>query len=154
MAMSASTLSTQLQSMTPTMVEATAISNFATAWATYFGSAAAGAAAYVPNPSHKSAMMSAMVGISVPGAGALAIQNGVTAFWVAVVSSLAFAGSIAVVPPPTLPTIATLLTPVFAANTAGALSLAASCTAIAAVLHTNNLGGTATLPPAVVTPIL
>lgn len=155
MAMSASTLGTQLQNMTPTTIEATANQNFANAWATYFAASAAGVP-YTSNPAHKAAMISAMSGSSAPNAGALAIQLGVIAWWTSVVSTgpATYSGCTLVTPPPTISVIAAALAPVLISNTAGGLSLAAASNAIAAVLHANNLGGTATFPPAVVTPIL
>lgn len=155
MAMSAATLSTQLQALTPTLLEATAITRLVTAWKTYFAASLAGAVAYVPNAAHDSAMASALVGMSAPGAGAAKIQAGIVAWWGSVVATgpATYPSATAVVAPVLITGIAALLTPVFASNTAGALSLVASCNAVATVLHTNNLGGIATLPPAVPTPI-
>lgn len=156
MAMSASTLATQLQSLTPTSAgEAAVISAFVNAWKTYFAASVAGAVAYVASPAHSSAMTSGLAGLSVASGGALAIQTGVTAWWASVVSTFAatYPSATAVTPPPTLSAIAAALAPVLVTNTSGSLSLSASCTAIATVLHTNNLGGIATLPPAVPTPI-
>lgn len=156
MAMSASTLATQLQNLTPTSVEATANQRFADAWAIYFAASAANGVPYSTNAAHKSAMISAMAGSSAPNAGATKIQAGIVAWWASVLSTFAvtYSGAIALVVPPLTTGIAALLTPVLASNTAGSLSLSAACTQVANVLHTNNLGGTATFPPAVVAPIL
>lgn len=156
MAMSAAALSTGLQNLTPTNTEGIAITRFVNAWGAYFGSSAANGVPYAFNGAHASAMASALSGMSAPGAGAAKIQAGIVAWWASVLSTFAvtYAGSIALVVPPTLTAIAAGLAPVLASNTSGALSLAASCDAVANVIHTNNLGGTATFPPAVVAPIL
>lgn len=155
MAMSQSMLSTQLQNMVPVNNEPAAITNFVNAWKTYFAASAAGAASYVSSPAHASAMSAAMVGMSAPGAGAAKIQAGIIAWWASVVATgpATYPGSTVVVAPTLITGIAALLTPVFASNTSGSLSLAAACNAIAAVLHVNNLGGTATIAT-VVTPIV
>lgn len=156
MAMSAATLSTQLQNLTPTTSEATAIGRFVNAWGNYFAASAANGVPYTVNAAHFSAMQSAMAGASAPGAGAAKIQAGIVAWWASVLSTFAatYAGSIALVVPTTITTIAAALTPVLASNTAGGLSLASACTQIANTIHPLNLGGTATFPPAVVAPIL
>lgn len=157
MAMSTSTLATQLQSLTPTTAnETTVIAAFVAAWVAYFSASAAGAVAYVHSAAHDAAMKAAMTGLSAPNGGAIAIQAGIVAWWGSVVSTFAatYPSATAVAPPPTISTIAASLAPVLVANTAGSSSLAASCTAIAGVIHPLNLGGIATLPPAVPTPII
>lgn len=153
--MSASTLATGLQAMAPTTIEATGVQHFADAWATYFAASSANGVGYTANAAHKSAMISAMAGASAPNAGATAIQLGVVAWWNAVVSTgpATYSGCTLVTPPPTISTIAATLAPTLASNTASKLSLADACTAIAAVLHACNQGGTATFPPSVVSPI-
>jgi len=155
MPMSSATLSTQLQTLAPTGDEVTAVTRLAQAWQTYFSDAAAGAVPFVSTvPAAKAAMAAALVGMSVTGA--VAIQAGVAAFWGALAASptLYFPTATVVTPPPNLATIAAVLVPVFLANTVGSLSLQDACDAIAAVLHVANIGGSATLPGPVVTPIL
>lgn len=154
MALSASTLSTELQAMGPVDNEADGINNFATAFDNYFqgasvnGTPVAGGA----TSAAKSAMISAMSGAGAPNAGALAIQTGITAYWgVIIPAAIATWPStppvITATPPPTLATIAAALTPVFAANTSGSLSLADSADAIAQALHPTQLGGIAICGP-------
>ena len=153
MAMSSGTLSTQLQNLAPAGDEPTAIGHLADAWHTYFSSAQAGAVPYAPSSVPRDAMAGAMTGLSTTGS--VAIQAGVTAYWVAVAAGgpVFFPTATLVTPAPGLAGIAAALVPVFLANTLGSLDLASSCSAIATVLHPLNLGGTATLPGPVVTPI-
>lgn len=170
MTLVASTLASGLGNMVPVETEAQAISNFASAWDSYFSAASVNGvpiqrAAYQPA---MAALRSALVGMSAPNAGPAAIQSAITAFW----STLAPLGpslwvlAPAVVtppltPPPGLGGIAGALQSVFTANAQNENATLSSCVqAVASVLHSaGGLGGIAivqpppTAPP-VPTPIL
>lgn len=150
--MTQAALSTQLQSMVPSMVEADAITAFANAWGSYFNSSLCGAIPYTGDPGNvaKNAMKAAMVGLSVTGQALTKIQAGIVSYWAAIAAAPAtfYATIVVVVPPPGITGIAAALAPVCLANTTGSLSLAASADAIATVLHSANLGGTGAIPPA------
>ena len=128
------------------------------AWANaYYDYWVGGAANGVPNDAPttmRDAMESAMTGLSTTGPAA--IQAGIVALWTAAVGSFAvvFPGSIAMTPPPGITGLAALLAPVFAANAVPGVTQTQALTNIATVIHTASLGGTATFPPAVVSPIL
>lgn len=162
MALVSSVLASGLLSMTPTVSEATAIANFANAWTSYFqGASVAGTPATAGTLNGaKSALQSALVGMSATGAGPAKIQAGIIAFWNTVVAS---ATSIWIIPPntitlvtapPTLGGLAAALTSVFASNAADPTkTLAQATNAIASVLHSNGgLGGIATVQPPPVAP--
>lgn len=160
MALVSSTLASGLAALVPTPVEATAITNFCNAWATYFAGASITGIPVGSLAAAKSAMQGALSGLSAPNAGAAAIQSGVTAFWGVIVSSGAGLWVLApsvitlIAPPPTLGGIAAALSSVFASNAADPTkTLAQATNAIATVLHTNGgLGGIATVQPPPVAP--
>jgi hypothetical protein len=148
MAMTQATLSTQLQNMTPTGAEATAITNLVNAYGTY----AAGAASNgVPIQAAgvnlgKAAMQAALVGMSGANQGITKIPASIVQFWIAVAGGLAtsFAGAIAIVPPPNAG-LAALLAATFPANVSGNKTLVQACNAIAADMHVQAIiGGTVT----------
>lgn len=154
--MTAAKLKTELQNLTPTGTEAAAASTLATGWDTYFADSASNGVPYSGAPGPKSAMQSALSGMSASGAGAAKIQAAVTAYWTAIVGApaVAFPGATLVTPPATLSTIAAALAPVFASNVSGGVSLSTAAQNVANALHPLNLGGTATFPGPVVAPIL
>jgi hypothetical protein len=158
MALVQSTLANQLANMTPVNNEPAAIQNFANAYNAYASQAAAAGIQLSPAiaSTAKSTMAGAMTGLST--AGAAAIMSGVTAYWAAVVSGSAasFTAAILITPPVGLATLAPALIAVFASNTSGKLSLQQAANALATVLHTASLGGTATFPgsPPIVSPIM
>lgn len=139
---------------TPFDNEADARLAWANAYFDYFvGSTANG----VPNDGTtalRDAMESALTGLSTTGPAA--IQTGIVALWAAAVSSFAtvFPGSIAMTPPPGISSLAAALAPVFAANAVPGVTQIQALTNIATAIHLASLGGTATFPPAVVSPIL
>ena len=142
MPMAKATLSTELQNMTPTESEASAISALVDAYATY-ASAATGAGVPITPAGielGKGAMAPALVGMSADGAGNTKIPAAIVAFWGAVCTGFAtsFPGSIAATPPPfaNLPTTFPATT---AANTSGEKTLAQSMDAIAGVIHSGRL---------------
>lgn len=147
MALSAATLSTALQSMTPRSSEADAIAALVNAYATHAEDAEAATAILSGGINlGKAAMSAALVGMSATGAGAAKMAGGIVAFWSAVAGGLAtsFAGATAISPP-----FATLsaadIQPVFDANVAAAKSLSDACDAIAAAIYAKLAGGTVTV---------
>lgn len=158
MAMSQSVLAGQLVNLVPAATEATAITRLADAYATFATDAAAGA---VPITTAgvalgKAAMQLALIGISTPGAGAAVLTSAVQAFWSAVAGGLAtsFSGATAIVPPPNAGLQALLVT-TFGTNTASQASLGAATNAVATALYNQAIiGGTATFPGPVVSPIV
>jgi hypothetical protein len=155
----ATTLATELETLTPTGSEATAISRLVDAWEVYWGGATVNGIAATPGSfsAGLSAMAGALVGLSAPNAGAAKIAAGVSAFWSAV-APLATAIWITapivlvppIVPPPTLGALSAALSAVFASNTSSGLTLAQACQQIASVMHTN--GGIGALVPGSVPP--
>src|SRR6478752_6427094 len=141
MALVSSVLASGLLAMVPTPVEATAITNFTNAWATYFAGVS-------------------VTGVPVGSLAAAKTQAGITAFWGVIVTSgptlwvLTPSVITVVTPPPTLGGIAAALTAVFASNAADPTkTLAQATNAIAIVLHNNGgLGGIATVQPPPVAP--
>ena len=156
MTMLPATLSTELQNMTPSTTEASAI----TALTDAYGVFAADATASTPILSAgvdlgKAAMAPALVGMSVPNAGAAKMVAGIVAFWVAVAGGLttSFTGATAIFPPPNAG-LQAALDAIFPANTAGNLSLADAMTNVANAMHAQAIiGGTVTVGP-IVTPII
>lgn len=156
MPLNPTTLSNQLQNMTPTTSELIAIGRFVDAYIAFMSeSSVGGLVPIVPaglQGAPKAACTAAMTGLST--AGATAIQSGLLAFWGAMVPLAAtlYPTATLIVPPPPLASLAPLLTAVFAANTQSQLSLADSCTAVASVIYTASLGGLATIPTPAPTP--
>lgn len=170
MALIASKLASGLGGLVPVEFEAQAISNFASAWDSYFAGASVNGvpiqrAAY---QSALSALRGALVGMNAPNAGPAKIQSAVTAFWTALAplgpTLWLLPPSVItppLTPPPGLGGIAGALQNAFTANAQNENATLASCAqAVAAALHSaGGLGGIAivqpppTAPP-VPTPIL
>lgn len=156
MPLNPTTLANQLVNMTPTTSELTAIGRFTDAYIAFISeSSVGGIVPIVPaglQGTPKSACIAAMTGLSVNGA--TAIQNGLLAFWGAMVPLTAtlYPTSTLLVPPVPLASLAPLLVNVFAANTSAQLDLNASCQAVASVIYTASLGGLATIPTPTPTP--
>lgn len=164
MALTSSTLSTALQTMTPTASEATARQRFADAFETYFLGAAVNGAPLVGSSisAGLSALASALVGMSATGAGPAKLAAGVNAFWTAQLSlatSMWITAPVVLVPPIVAPAglagLSAALTSTFNSNRAGGLTLAQACDAIAAVIHTACSGGVVpgSVPPAPPAPL-
>ena len=137
--------------------EADAVEAWGEALVVYFGDAVAGGIPIAGVAAAKPLITAALVGMSVPGAGAAKIQAAFVAFWAAVVASTSayFPGTIPpTTAPPLLGTMEAAMAPVLLANTTGALPLDASLDALAAVIHPLNLGGITTLPGAPPVPVL
>lgn len=147
MVMAAATLADELKGLDLYDVEIDAINAWADAFATYFEDASTNGVPIAPLAivPAKAAMVGALTGLSTDAATAL--QVGIVAFWGALVPAVAWPGVLAIVPPVLLSGMGVLLTGVFTANTEGELDKDASMTAIAGVIHTNNLGGIANWPP-------
>jgi hypothetical protein len=151
------TLASELEGMTPTDSEATAIQNLVTAYGNY-AQAATALSPLLPAGLQlgKTAMQAALTGMSSPGAALASVPAAIIAFWAAVAGGLAasFAGATVIVPPPQA-TLISDFPSIMAANKSGSLSLAAAAAAVATSWHTNAIvGGTVTTPPSIVTPIL
>lgn len=154
MTLSSTTLADELKAMGLFDNEPDAVEEWAEAYKTYMEEATSNlvdimAVALVPA---KAAMVAAMsdteppTGIGLSTSGATAIQAGTLAFWGAIIPSVAWTGVTAITPPVLLSGLATILEGVFTANKNGSLSKNASMNAIAAAIHANSLGGTATWP--------
>lgn len=161
MALVQATLASQLANLSPTDNEASAITTITNAYITFMSTAGAGPIPIIPlglQSTPKLAMMGALTGLSSDGQGAQKLQDGITAFWAAMIPLAAtlFPTAILIVPPPTLSTIASLLTPIFIANTQGSLDLVSCANNVATILYTSSIGGLATIvvPPPTVVPIL
>lgn len=125
---------------------ATAIVVWSTAYHNWMlNSVAAGA---VPlNPVVAEAARVSMAGalVALAAGGPAALAAGVAAYWAGLNVPAAYGASTAVVPPPTLGTLAGVLTTVFLANTAAGLSIPDAQDAIAAAWVPTTLGGQATI---------
>ncbi len=136
--------------------EPDAIAAWATAIADWFESATAGSAAIPAGvQAAKGALEAGLAGLS--STGSLAITNGVTSFWAALAAAppAVFAAATLITPPPTIASMQALLDAAFAANVVAQLSKADALLATATAIYTSGfVGGTATFPPAVVTPIV
>ena len=157
MPLSQATLASELASLVPTANEAVAVANLTTAWTNYFSGASVSGVPIASGPLNaaKSSFQGALAGMSGAGAAAVSIQNAVTAFWAALVSTFAANWTIppntviALVPPPTLGGIAAALTAMWSANSQNPnMTLQQAANSMASVLHTNGgLGGIATVQP-------
>jgi hypothetical protein len=159
-------LTTEMIKMVPVPDELTAAQNFANAWEIYFMDASVtGVPVGSSLSAAKSAMIGALAGMSLAGAGAAKLAAGIGAFWGVVATSSATLWIVVpntvpvATPPPTIAGIPAALVPVFVANTAGSLPAPVAMANVAAVLHgLGGLGGIASLlppaGPAVPTPIL
>lgn len=160
MAMVQTTLATQLQNMTPTGVEATAITALVDAYGTFASAATGNGIPLTPAgvTLGKTAMQGALVGMSIDSAGLTAIPAACVAFWGAVCTGFAvsFPSSIAATPPPHA-SLAAAFAALMPANTIAEVDLATAASSIAAIMYTDAItGGTVTLPgtPPVVGPII
>lgn len=157
MTMSSGTLATELANLIPAASEAVAAATLAVAYATFAADAVAGVVSITAAGVGlgKAAMLSALVGMSTPGAGPAVITSAVQAFWVAVAAGLAtsFAAATAITPPPHAG-LQVLLEVAFVANTASRASLVDAAQAIATAMASQAIiGGTATFPGPIISPI-
>lgn len=161
MAMSQSVLAAQLLHLVPVATEAEAILTLADAYAIFATDAeTVSVDTVVPISAEgvalgKAAMRAALVGVGSSGAGSVVLTAAVQAFWAAVAAGLAvsFFGVTAIAPPPNAG-LRVLLDATFATNTAARASRATATNAIATNLHNQAIiGGAATFPGPVVSPI-
>ena len=147
MTLSADTLATELEALDPTDTEPVAIDRLSAAFDNYFNESTCGGASLTGDTTPAiEAMALALVGMNAPGQGFVKLQAGVIAYWgalsaIAATLWITVPPLVSTTPPPTLSGIAAALLAVGNANTAAALSKEDSCAAIAASLHTFNLGG-------------
>lgn len=153
MALAAATLSTALAGAGFTSSDAAT----AQAWSAAFATYAAGAQAATPILAAgvtlgRTAMESALAGMSAPNQAAPRLAAGVAAFWAAVAGGLAasFAGATAITPP-TYPGLEGALVACFDANRDSAATLAQAMDAITGVMHSIRAGGSVTTPGPTVT---
>jgi hypothetical protein len=136
------------------------IEGWTKAWFQYFQVASAGVPIVAPalEAAPLGAFRASLAGMSVPGAGPLAIQNAITQFWAMLAAAPVtfFPLAIAIAPPPTLSGIAAAILAVAPVNVAGNVPAPAACLAVATAIHGCNLGGTATFPgpTPIITPII
>jgi hypothetical protein len=150
-------LATGLTDMVATDDTSAAIDVFASAFVDYFGGASVlgiPANAGVIGGAPKTAMIAAMSGLNSIDGAAQAIQDGVTAFWNAVLplALTVWPGTVGpIIPPaiapPGLAGIASAVQAAFDANTAGGLSLSACASAVASAIHGTQAGGLVNLGP-------
>ncbi len=158
MALTESTLSTQLQNLAATTSEATAITALTDAYGVYAADAVSNAVTLSTAGVNrgKAAMSAALVGMSASGAGLTKIPLAIAAFWNAVAGGLAtsFTGATAIVPPPHA-SLPTTFPDTCGTNTSGQKTLAQSAAAIAGVMHADAIvGGSVTFPGPITAPIL
>jgi hypothetical protein len=100
-------------------------------------------------------MRAALQGMAAPGAGALALQAGIVAFWGAIVVTpfTYFSGATAITPPTGIADLASRLQGTFARNL-GAPSQQVAMGRIAENFHRANQDGSATFPGPITFPIV
>lgn len=147
MTLSASTLATKLKALPLYDDEGEAIAGFTDAFSDYFSGAMSNGLpiSALALPAAKTAMNSAMIALLSSNA-ANALSLGIAAFWGALVPVTAWATVTAITPPPLLANLETDLLLTFSNNKTGKLDKDVSMTAIAAKIHTDNIGGLATWP--------
>ena len=155
MALTESTLASELEALVPTTDAAAAVQTLADAYAAYMDGASSDGVPIQNTATAATAMAGAM---SFPTAGTAsgagtALSAGVQAFWAAMVAAPAtyFPAATVITPPAALAALAAALTTVFGDNVGSTLEDSAA--AMAGVIHTASLGGTATFPGPRVTAI-
>jgi len=170
MTLAAATLASGLEALEVTDDVNVAIERIATAFTDYMVEAGVleiPAEETILSAVPKTAMIAAMAGLNAPNGGALAMANGIIAFWNALVG---IEITVWIMVPPIVIIPASLLVPVglsglqaaiqaaFTANVAAEASLSDAATTLANAIHTIQLGATleTQTPPAspVITPIL
>jgi hypothetical protein len=150
MAMSANTLATELKNLALYDTELAAANAWADAFDVYFKEAIAGTVGQVLAAgltNCKSAMVSALSGMSQTSQGATKIQAGIAAYWSAIIPASAWSGCTLVTPPPTLSNLIAALQATFTSNTSPTQTKDAAMQAIADTIHgINSSGGAATFP--------
>ena len=122
-------------------LEADAVEGWATAMVAYFKTMDRLPGTDALIDALKDPIKTAMGGMSVPGAGAVKLQEGFLAAWIGISASAAalYATALSATPPPAVATLAaTLLPPVFVLNQVPAITKPQAATVTAAVLSTAN----------------
>jgi hypothetical protein len=152
MGLSANTLATELEKMTPTADEAVAAERLAEALRIYFaGGTIRGSTPVDDLSSAKSLAKNALTGMSDPGQGPAKIVAAVTAFW----TDFGINGNTywpvppdtiaAIVPSPALVGLLPIITATFLANVAAEKSLPDCAAAVAADIHNSSIGNVVTI---------
>ena len=157
MARASATLETELLNLVLYGTEGAAITAWVDAFGVYFSDATTvtgGAILAAGVTAAKTAMATALVGLSTAGAASLAA--GVSAFWAAGVAAPVtwWAAATVITIPPALATLQTELENTFAQNISEEASKAVCMQRIAGKIHTACNAGTATFPGPIVNPIL
>lgn len=150
MALSASTLKSQIEAMANTAEEVTACANWASGFNEYFKGAGCNGAPVAPAAlvAAKAAMQGALVGMSGPGQGSVKLQAAIIAYWGALIPAVAWPPATVITPPPGLAGLAPALVAAFLSNTTGKKSKADSAQAIATAIHAIMIvGGLGVFPP-------
>lgn len=152
MTLSVATLSTQLQTLTPTSDAASAKLAFAQAYGNYMKDAIAALIPIIDAYVDSSGVPKIAAGLVLPGGGstssaAAAIESALFSFWfdVTVSPGLYFATATAATVPPTLVALNTALESVMNANLSNKRSLADAADAMATVIHSASAGATITI---------
>lgn len=158
MAMSQSTLATQLATLVPVANEAQAIVNLANAYAIFAADAESSGSGQILSTGvalGKAAMIAALPGVNSPSNGASIIANSVIAFWLAVATglTLSFAGAFQVIPPANAGLLIGLNSQI-AINLAQKSDLLTATNAIAQVMWSQAIIGGAVVVGVTSTPIL
>lgn len=152
------TLATEIENMIPSNVESEAAAVLTDAYGV-FASDAIGNTIPISSAGvelGKVAMSSALIGMSAPNAGITIIPAAILAFWVAVCGGFAvsFVGSVAAIPPPHA-SLSSAFASLMVTNKDANLSLSDAAEQMAVIMYADAIvGGTVTIPPAVVGPIL
>ena len=158
--LSTATLKSGLEALEATGDEAVAIQRLAIAYEDYMNDAMSNGLSVLPGSmllTPFNNMKTAMVGIGDfnTTAAATKLAAGLTAFWAAMSAAPAtiFTGATAITPPVTLATVGTGIQAAFDANVAAGKGLSDAAQALADAISVGSLGGTATFPGPIVSPI-
>ncbi|MCP4448274.1 MAG: hypothetical protein GY811_23485 [Myxococcales bacterium] len=150
MALTESTLATELEALTPDATALEAVHRFAAAYAAYIAGATVSGSPILATSAGETAMVENMA-FPLPGTAAgaaAAISAGVVAYWGAMVATPAahFTGATIITPPPEILALTAALTVTLAD---ASKTLAQQAAAMAGDLHAASTGATATLaaPP-------
>ena len=146
------TLATELEAMVPTTVEADAAATLGAAYETFALDATSVVPILPAGPTAgKAAMIAALTGMSIPGAGIVLIPLSIVAFWIAA-APVGWPPPLIAVPPPNAG-LAALLAATFPANMAADLSLADAAAVLAANMWSQAIIGGTVAPPPLFVPV-
>lgn len=157
MALSANTLATTLESLTPTVVLADAIDTFCDAFDTYFSNSTCDGVSpsslATPISAMNSTLLSQLATPSTGNVGGARIAAGISAFWTSLGTNIATIYLMPpnvptyTTPPPGLSTLAAALQSTLDTNLTTQASLSAAASAIAADIHAACLSSIITITP-------